>query len=276
MVNVLHRLAAFLGLSRTINSPYPALDITLHGDIQLHLVGSIHMGTVDMSPLPGSLIQRLSQADALIVETDISHATSPFGQGSQQPDLALRLSDTQFRQLQQYCLQLGAEINTFSRLPAWQVALMIQAQQAQQLGLRTEYGIDYQLLQAAKAQHKPLIELEGAEEQLVILQQLPAGGIALLEDTLEHWHTNARLLQTMISWWLDAKPATALVDLPATFSSEISQRLMLQRNLAWQKKLLALPAGSYVVAVGALHLYAEDNLPALLQIPPSLVSDPLK
>ncbi len=34
------------------------------------------------------------------------------------------------------------------------------------LGLRAEYGIDYQLLQAAKQQHKPVIELEGAETRL--------------------------------------------------------------------------------------------------------------
>ncbi|MGP2726656.1 TraB/GumN family protein, partial [Serratia marcescens] len=30
-------------------------------------------------------------------------------------------------------------------------------------------------------------------------------------------------------------------------------------------QLEALPAGDYVVAVGALHLYGEDNLPAMLQ-----------
>ena len=41
------------------------------------------------------------------------------------------------------------------------------------LGLRAEYGIDYQLLQAAKQQHKPVIELEGAENQITMLLQLP-------------------------------------------------------------------------------------------------------
>lgn len=63
------------------------------------------------------------------------------------------------------------------------------------LGLRAEYGIDYQLLQAAKQQHKPVIELEGAENQIAMLLQLPDNGLALLDDTLTHWHTNARLLQ---------------------------------------------------------------------------------
>lgn len=98
-----------------------------------------------------------------------------------------------------------------------------------------------------------------------MLEQLPEGGMALLRDTLEHWHTNARLLQTMVSWWLDAKPSGMLETLPATFSADLYDVLMHQRNRDWQQKLEALPPGNYVVAVGALHLYGEDNLPAMLQ-----------
>ena len=37
-----------------------------------------------------------------------------------------------------------------------------------------------------------------------------------------------------------------------------------ERNLAWRETLLALPPGRYVVAVGALHLYGEGNLPDML------------
>ncbi len=50
---------------------------------------------------------------------------------------------------------------------------MVQATQAQKLGLRAEYGIDYQLLQAAKQQHKPVIELEGAENQIASVAPAP-------------------------------------------------------------------------------------------------------
>ncbi len=66
-------------------------------------------------------------------------------------------------------------------------------------GLRAEYGIDYQLLQAAKQQHKPVIELERPKTRLPASLQLPDKGLALLDDTLTHWHTNARLLQQMMS-----------------------------------------------------------------------------
>ncbi len=125
------------------------------------------------------------------------------------------------------------------------------------LGLRAEYGIDYQLLQAAKQQHKPVIELEGAENQIAMLLQLPDKGLALLDDTLTHWHTNARLLQQMMSWWLNAPPQNNDITLPNTFSQSLYDVLMHQRNLAWRDKLRAMPPGRYVVAVGALHLYGE-------------------
>lgn len=265
MGQLLRHIAAFLGLISPISYAYPALDISLPGGRQLHLVGSIHMGTVDMAPLPTRLIMRLKQADALIVESDITGSASPFGDAEPQPGLEQRLSTDEFHQLLMLCQELEADVHAFSTLPGWQVALMMQARQAQRLGLRTEYGVDYQLLQAAKSQHIRVIELEGAQQQYAMLEQLPSGGIVLLRDTLEHWHTNARLLQTMISWWLNVKPSGAWDTLPTTFSTELYDILMHQRNQDWRQKLETLPTGNYVVAVGALHLYGENNLPAMLQ-----------
>ena len=128
-----------------------------------------------------------------------------------------------------------------------------------------EYGIDYQLLNAAKQVHKPIIELEGASSQIELLCQLPDNGLALLDDTLTHWHTNARLLQQMMGWWLKTPPRNSELTLPNTFSQSLYDVLMHQRNVAWRDRLRAMPAGHYVVAVGALHLYGEGNLPEMLR-----------
>ena len=68
----------------------------------------------------------------------------------------------------------------------------------------------------------------------------------------------------LIGWWISPTESRATTELPATFSDDLYQILMGERNHKWQKMLLALPAGNYVVAVGALHLYSEGNLPELL------------
>ncbi|VEC75776.1 Putative ligase [Raoultella ornithinolytica] len=44
----------------------------------MHLVGSIHMGTRDMSPPPARLLKKIRQADALIVEADITGNERPL------------------------------------------------------------------------------------------------------------------------------------------------------------------------------------------------------
>lgn len=255
-------------LWRTLRgSPYgwPALDVSLPGGRHLHLVGSIHMGTRDMSPLPSKLMKKLRQADALIVEADISGSETPFSNLPEYPPLAERLSAEQLSELEKRVSEQGMSLVRFDNQPLWQIAMVLQATQAQRLGLRPDYGIDYQLLQAARAASLPIQELEGADSQVSLLCQLPDGGMALLDDTLAHWHTNARLLQVMIGWWLEQPPTNGRTSLPNTFSQSLYDVLMVKRNEAWRDALLALPPGRYVVAVGALHLYGEGNLPEMLK-----------
>ncbi|MBP2170200.1 uncharacterized protein YbaP (TraB family) [Erwinia toletana] len=265
MGNLLHRVSSLFRELSPVKYAYPALDMFLPAKRQLHLVGSIHMGTRDMMPLPATLLQRLNRADALVVEADITGGASPFAHSETHAPLEQRLSAQNMQTLLRLCDELAINAEMIAALPGWQVALMLQAQQAQRLGLRPDYGIDYQLLQAARLRKLKIIELEGPDEQLELLKALPDNGMPLLEDTLQHWHTNARMLQTMVSWWLEAPPGQRQVELPSTFSSELNDVLMHQRNQRWADALLSMPAGRYVVAVGALHLYGDGNLPELLK-----------
>ncbi len=264
--SVWRSLQALMGRLFPASYRWPAMDVRL-GECKLHLVGSIHMGTRDMQPLPGRLLRQLQKADALIVEADITQGGSPFENSGNRASLASRMPPDALLKLKTLCNELSLSISLFDTLPAWQIALMLQAQQAQRLGLRPDYGIDYQLLQAAKNWQKPVIELEGAEAQIALLKALPDDGMALLQDTLMHWHTNARLLQMMVSWWLDTPPRQSQIALPTTFSQTLNDTLIGDRNAQWRDALLALPAGNYIVAVGALHLYGEGNLPGLLKAP---------
>ncbi|MCP1630752.1 uncharacterized protein YbaP (TraB family) [Citrobacter amalonaticus] len=264
-MDLFYRVKTFFATLSGNRYTWPAIDVSLPGNRHFHLIGSIHMGSRDMSPLPARLLKKLHNADALIVEADVSGNDSPFADLPEFAALEERISEEQLRNLHRATDELGISPALFSTQPLWQIAMVLQATQAQQLGLRPEYGIDYQLLQAAKKAEKPVIELEGAASQIALLCELPDNGLALLDDTLTHWHTNARLLQQMMSWWLKAPPQDNHLTLPNTFSQSLYDVLMHQRNIAWRDRLAALPAGRYVVAVGALHLYGEGNLPELMR-----------
>ncbi|ONN67865.1 TraB/GumN family protein, partial [Herbaspirillum sp. VT-16-41] len=147
-----------------------------------------------------------SKADALIAEAAVASSGSPFADIPDSPPLAERLSPALLTQLRETIEGLDLSQSEFETRPAWPIALVLQAMQAQRLGLRPDCGIDYQLLQAARQFSTPVIELEGTENQVAILRQLADGGLELLQDTLTHWRENARLLQVMMSWWLDSPP----------------------------------------------------------------------
>ncbi|WP_126355334.1 TraB/GumN family protein [Cedecea lapagei] len=264
-MGLFQRLSSLLSSLTASTYPWPALDITLPGGRYLHLVGSIHMGTRDMAPLSARLVEKLREADALIVEADIRTGDSPFSEIAEETELAARMAPDDYQQVLSLCSELGIPLSSIERQPAWQVALVLQAHQAQRLGLRPDYGIDYQLLEAAQRYSVPVTELEGAQSQIELLKGLPEGGMPLLSDTLVHWHTNARLLQIMIGWWLETPPQQGNIALPNTFGDALYDVLMHQRNRQWQAFLEQLPAGRYVVAVGALHLYGEGNLPEMLK-----------
>ena len=220
-MDLLYRVKTLWAALRGNHYTWPAIDITLPGNRHFHLIGSIHMGSHDMAPLPTRLLKKLKNADALIVEADVSTSDTPFANLPACEALEERISEEQLQNLQHISQEMGISPSLFSTQPLWQIAMVLQATQAQKLGLRAEYGIDYQLLQAAKQQHKPVIELEGAENNEITL--------------------------------------------PNTFSQSLYDVLMHQRNLAWRDKLRAMPPGRYVVAVGALHLYGEGNLPQMLR-----------
>lgn len=264
-MGLFQRLSSIFSYLTATTYPWPAIDIHLPGRQHLHLVGSIHMGTQDMAPLPDRLLRKLQQADALIVEADISISGSPFSEITPEEPLENRLTPEHYQHVMALCSEFFISPSMIDSVPIWQVALILQAHQAQKLGLRANYGIDYQLLEAARQNNIAIQELEGTQNQVELLTTLPNGGVTLLNDTLHHWHTNARMLQTMISWWLSNTPPKNEPCLPDTFSDELHNILIMQRNQQWCTFLQQLPPGHYVVAVGALHLYGEGNVPSLLK-----------
>lgn len=263
MLHYLQRLASKLGLGHAPRYPYPALDFHLPAERYLHLVGSIHMGNKAMSPISSILLEKLKHSDALIVEADLTQTDQSLLNLTSEIPLVSKLPYDIWQQLQLCCREIGLSVHDLDDMPAWRAALVLQAQQAYQLGLRAEYGVDYQLLEWAHQHHIPVRELEGANTQVQLLKNLPEEGIELLEGTLQHWHTNARLLQIMLDSWLNPARSLQSISLPQTFNQTLFQTLIIKRNQNWHDELLQLPAGNYVVAVGALHLYGKHNLPQL-------------
>ena len=265
MTGIFAQFKQWIGIRNTPNYPYPAIDITLPDNISLHLVGSIHMGVPTMAPLSDVLLDKIQRADAILVEADISIDAQPFDEQSLvRAPLETRVHHDLLEKITQQATQLQIPFYQLDNKPLWQIALILQSTQAVSLGLQPQYGIDYQALQFAHQQQRTVIELEGIDDQVSLLLNFPNDGQSLLEDSLKNWHENAHTLQMMINGWLNYNSEQQPATLPNTFSQAVFDILMEKRNQQWAKTLSHLPAGDYVVIVGALHLFGEESLIHLL------------
>lgn len=154
MAGIFQKLKEWINIKQASHYPYPAVDITLPNNISLHLVGSIHMGVPTMSPLSNVLLNEIKNANAIIVEADISTDVQPFDQASLfRKSLETRLNNSLFSQVTCHCEDLALSLYQLENKPLWQIALILQSTQAMQLGLQPQYGIDYQVIQYAN-EHK--------------------------------------------------------------------------------------------------------------------------
>jgi uncharacterized protein YbaP (TraB family) len=223
------------------------------------------MATKRLANLPETLLQRLAWADALIVESDILTASPEPERLEPRVALAARLQPSEYALLLHYCQSISLPLSRIDTLPHWQVALMLQSYQALHQGLFTEYGVEYQLLIAHNEQNRTILELGDHTLQHTLHLAKLQEGLPLLRTTLQQWHESQQALHQVETWWLSGgAPSPSLLQ---AFNYNLYQRLMTARHPHWVQLLKQLPAGNYVVAIGALHLFGPNALLAQLSSP---------
>lgn len=106
-MDLLYRVKTLWAALRGNHYTWPAIDITLPGNRHFHLIGSIHMGSHDMAPLPTRLLKKLKNADALLVEADVSTSDTPFANLPACEALEERISEEQLQNLQHISQEMG-------------------------------------------------------------------------------------------------------------------------------------------------------------------------
>ncbi|MGL5343424.1 MAG: TraB/GumN family protein [Plesiomonas sp.] len=266
MKKLLTRLALWLGLLSPLAQAYPAVDVRLD-DVDLELVGSIHMASDRLSTLPPELLRKLDNIDALIVEADITADTPLAKISPPEKPLSALLTPSHIALLKRYAQETGISADLLNSLHPWQAALTLQSMQAQKMGMKAEYGVDYQILHYARQRGLPIIELEGSQAQMNILETLEDNGLPLLIETLEEWNTTADTLRQVEALWVTPNGSEPTLHNIPDLADGLHSPLLAERNQKWADKLKEMPAGRYMVVVGALHLIGKDNLPQLLKTP---------
>lgn len=247
------------------------------------LFGTIHVGRPEFYPLPPSRHSRMAEFDALVLEADITDtprttsATRKFAlYGDGEDGLDKRLPPALLKRVDALLARNGLDRTPMLRMKPWMLGTVLSLFEAAQAGYVPGLAAEAYMIRLAQAKNKPILELEGIEQQFGLFESAPwATQLAFLEDALRAVETNAarREINRIVQAWETADLA-ALERLLAEMRKQTSvgskftvDTILLGRHDAMADRIDAMMADGrkYVFAVGALHVVGPRGLVEMLR-----------
>lgn len=252
-----------------------------HGNTT-YLFGTIHVGMASFFPLEPQVMQAFTDARQLVIELDprnaaaFQQALQHHGMYADGDSLEHHLAPATLARVRQALQQFDIPYDRAVRMKPWLIANLLVSVNLEHHGYQRSEGTELHLLALADNEKKPIAELETADYQMALFDDMPDreqeqyllenmadldDGQALKQDValINAWaHANGAAIQGVLQDTATAKP---------TATHFIQHVLLDQRNPQMADKIAALmdEKGSSFVAIGLLHLVGENGVPALLR-----------
>ena len=248
---------------------------------RVYLYGTVHAGKVSWYPLPGAVEEAFADSKVLVVEADITDTAALAKTGAAMtltaPDaLKAHVSPDAYARFVKLLPRYGiTEAQTAGMKPFIAVSLLVFGEWARS-GFLPQYGVENYLIRKARAELKPVVEIEGVETQVKLMQSLSeeqnrllfAGTVAALESDL-----TGEQIKGMVAAWQSGEPGTMLeiarrYNESVPGAEEFEEKFIWSRHEAMTKKIEGYLNDSrerHFVAVGALHLAGPRGLVEMLR-----------
>jgi len=242
----------------------------------VYLFGSVHVLPEGGFGLAGELLQAYRDAERVCLEVDIgaltpaetasitfARAIDPEGRG------LFELLGAAAEPVREAAAAADFELAPFAAYEPWFVGLTVSLVALQQHGYTANHGVEQVLERAAKRDGKAGCGLESLDEQLGLLDGLPAKEQQdlLLQSLEEAARIEVEIRRLHEAWQNgDDELLARLLETEFAAYPELGDQLVYARNERWAdriSKLLEQP-DDVLVVVGALHLVGDRGLPALL------------
>lgn len=238
----------------------------------LLLGGSIHLLRQADFPLPVEFTAALSQANQLVLESDVSPEQqaqlgarmATLSQLEAGKTLADLLSPAVWQRLSAYCQKAKLPLEQLQQSKPFFLSLMLTVTHLQRLGFVP--GVDYYLDEQARKLGKPLGQLESAEEILAMMKAVDAlKPDDIIKSTLDDMDRIEPALASLLKAWREGDLGVIQKEMVAPMQEQMPQLyklVLVERNQRWLPQLERLFAspGVELVVVGSAHLTGPDGL----------------
>jgi len=247
------------------------------GNRSVYLLGSIHVASSDMYPLPRQIEEAFQNSDVLVVEVDLNKVDrsklQPLilakGMYPFNDSLWNHISPETKTLVTQFCSDNGMPAEVFARFKPWLATVMASMLPMQSTGMRPELGIDQHFLNLAGNRMR-VEQLESAEWQLRLLADIPENKQEqYLAATLKSSALTQQLVQDFKSAWMagDAHKLESLVSEGWQGAAGLQKRVFADRNphMADAAEHCLKNNERCFIVVGAGHLVGKEGVVHLLQ-----------
>jgi uncharacterized protein YbaP (TraB family) len=251
------------------------------GENRCYLMGSIHVGTDDLYPLPQAIEDAFAKSKTLVVEAnldsngwELGQLTNKLGTYPGKEGLIEHLSKDTADQLRAYCQRKNMPLATLNRYKPWVVMSFVSLVELQALGYDPEKGLDKHFVKKARQRGMPIAELESVKSQMELFASLndKVQEKMLLDALMEMSNAKAQMEGMMAAW--KAGDLARMHDL--TFSDRLKEAPQLQelyvkmfdeRNIQMVAKIEKYLRGKepVFIVVGSGHIPGEKGILKLLQ-----------
>jgi uncharacterized protein YbaP (TraB family) len=247
---------------------------------RVYLFGTVHAGKAAWYPLPAPVEAAFNDSGVLVVEADVTDVAAmtkgaPAMTYTPPDTLAKHVSPADYerfrKQLPKYKLPEAA---VAQMKPFIAVSLLVFSEWAR-LGYLPQYGVDGYLIRKAKAENKPIVEIEGVEAQVKLMDSLTeAENRTLFDGTLRALESDltSEQITGMVNAWQAGDPALML-EIARRYNEQIAGAREFEEKFIWArhdemvKKVEGYLASKerHFVAVGALHLAGPRGIVEMLK-----------
>jgi uncharacterized protein YbaP (TraB family) len=241
-------------------------------DNSAYLLGSVHLGSKDMYPLPKEVEDAFEKSTALIVEVDINHLDQAkmqsivmqTGMYSGDDTLWDHISKANRTRLEEFCDKYGFPAAGMAKMKPWMATILVATLPMMKNGMDPGLGIDKYFLDKAGTAKKRIVELESAEWQFKLLSGITDEMLdKYLESTVgEDPLAEAKKLEEA---WMSGDPVRVeklMRESMAKGPEQLMKALLTDRNphMADVAEQFVKGKDQGFMVVGAAHMVGKDGI----------------
>jgi len=244
------------------------------------IIGSLHMATDDIYPLPSPMRKAFAEADLVSFEVDPATMDDSFrkkldvaGRLPRGRKLRDEIPPDMKERLEVTLRRLDLPENAADEFKPWLAALMISfSATVKHTGdsLNMNNGIDRYFIQEARRGGKKMSGLETTDDQMALFTSLSDDlSMDFLDKTLRELDELGPLFNRMIDAWKNGDDEGLWEIVKESFDDypDVYKEWLVDRNISWMDALenfIANKNRAFVV-IGAGHLVGPDGIPELLR-----------